>query len=74
MTALKDYRNGALPWPEGMSGTWPRGETRVVPDTLRQLLAADGVGEFETQFHKPTPAASAVVDKPAPAAKGKGKE
>lgn len=46
MTALKDYRNGSIAWPKGLSGFWPQGETRLLLPPVYEQIVRDG-GEFQ---------------------------
>jgi hypothetical protein len=47
MTATKDYRNGSIAWPAGMSAYWPKGETRdLLPPVFEQLQRDAGPFEY----------------------------
>lgn len=60
MTARKDFRNGAIGWPDGMSAFWPKGETRDVPLAVMERIEKDGTGEFNVQiiYERPEPEAN----------------
>lgn len=50
MTAREDYRNGAIAWPQGMSGFWPKGELRRLPPPVFEQVQRDGIGQFDYQM------------------------
>lgn len=53
MTALSDYSNGAIAWPEGMAAFWPKGQERIVPGNIWDRIMRDGVAQFSVTFYTP---------------------
>jgi hypothetical protein len=65
MTAKTDYANGAIVWPDGMSAFWPKGEARIVPQTLYDRVLRDGVTEFDVKFYTPPEPPEQPITEPA---------
>lgn len=68
VTALRDYANGAIPWPAGMSGKWPQGEVRLLPWPVVEQLQRDGTGNFDMQI------VSVPVERPDSETNGDGQD